>query len=411
MAAVLARVYISEPQRKRKRKAKDQATFDAITTAIVADLCHFHLSNPDTNLGLTLSRANKVLGEKDRYKPPYYNKTTVAALDLLCAPELGYVKQTIGTALDFSTGRRLQTTIRPGKALVSVLKSSNLDLSDFTISADAEVIVLKAYAPKSFGDTKVRNAGPIAYKDTATTNRYRAEVQAINRWLSEADISFDRREAVKTGIEPLSVDISNRRLTRIFTRGQKTFDSGGRLFGGFWQTLPKSVRLKGLRLNGEPVESLDYSALNPRIAYGLAGHKLPKSDPYAIRGFEKNRDGVKKIFNAMLFVSKPLGRWPEETKELFPAGTTVRKVTAAILKAHPELSKLFHTEIGHHIQFLESQIMVAVLLQLKAKGLLGLPVHDAVVVPRSATKEAEVVLLRQFKRISGISGLVSQETS
>jgi len=40
---------------------------------------------------------------------------------------------------------------------------------------------------------------------------------------------------------------------------------------GFWINLPKAVRLKGIRIDGEEVAGLDYSALNPRLAYHI-GH-------------------------------------------------------------------------------------------------------------------------------------------
>ena len=59
----------------------------------------------------------------------------------------------------------------------------------------------------------------------------------INQWLAAADLRYD----------PLGIpwphtafDIRDRRLRRIFT--QARFNSGGRLFGGFWQQLRKHER-------------------------------------------------------------------------------------------------------------------------------------------------------------------------
>ena len=111
---------------------------------------------------------------------------------------------------------------------------------------------------------------------TTTTQQYRSELQGINRWLAQADIRFD------ASLYDKPVDTYARRLYRRFTQGR--FDSGGRLFGGFWQSLPNepkrypySVRLKGLRIDGEPVAGLDYSQLNPILCYSVVEAEPPLS--------------------------------------------------------------------------------------------------------------------------------------
>ena len=104
-----------------------------------------------------------------------------------------------------------------------------------------------------YGDEDAR----IDYEDNATTLRFRKELRAINEWLDEADITFDAAAFDKP------VDVQARQLRRQLTLGR--FDRGGRLFGGFW--IPKPVRLQGIRIEGEEVAGLDYSALNPRLAW------------------------------------------------------------------------------------------------------------------------------------------------
>ena len=88
------------------------------------------------------------------------------------------------------------------------------------------------------------------------------------------------------------------------------FDSGGRLFGAFWENLPKDVRLRGINIEGEHVIGLDYSQLNPLLAYSLAKAQPPSGDAYTPPGLEDCRDGVKKVFNAMLFDHKPRNKFP-----------------------------------------------------------------------------------------------------
>src|SRR6266498_364595 len=132
-------------------------------------------------------------------------------------------------------------------------------------------------------------------------------MRAINAWLAAADLWFDH-----SACPELKVDVSERRLRRVFTREQ--FDSGGRLFGGFWQPLRKPQRRSGVRINGEQISVLDYSQMSPMIAYGLTNTAPPMRDVYRVRGYEDEalRPGMKKFFNAMLFSLRPITRMPKE---------------------------------------------------------------------------------------------------
>ena len=53
--------------------------------------------------------------------------------------------------------------------------------------------------------------------------------------------------------------------------------------------------------------------------------------------------------------------------------------------------------LGHEIQFTESEIMVAVLLKLKAQNIVALPVHDAVVIRASQAEQAQTVMGQIFR--------------
>src|SRR5262249_39243443 len=132
----------------------------------------------------------------------------------------------------------------------------------------------------------------IEYDDNETTRRYRDELRAINDWLAAADITFDAASHERP------VNTGARRLYRPFTLGR--FDRGGRLFGGFWENFPNPVRLRGLTIEGEYVIGLDYAQLNPTLAYALAKAQPPAGDAYALPGLKGYREGVKKVFNAML---------------------------------------------------------------------------------------------------------------
>ena len=172
------------------------------------------------------------------------------------------------------------TTIRAGSRLIAPgLKDHSLAFDDLAVADTDEVILLR-------GRPRTRDDGTedffdrgdlIEYQNDATTLRFRQEVQAINGWLRAADIGFDLK-AAKRGVLNAEVihsidhaDPTARQLRRYFSRG--SFQSGGRLFGGFWQNIERQARLRGLRINGEAVISLDCSQFNPLL--GLQRHWKP----------------------------------------------------------------------------------------------------------------------------------------
>lgn len=229
-------------------------------------------------------------------------------------------------------------------------------------------------------------------------------MRAINEWLAGADISFD---ATVAGYDK-PVNVQARRLYRSFTMG--SFESGGRLFGGFWETLPKSARTKGISVEGEYVVGLDYSQLNPLLAYSLAKAQPSSGDAYTLPGLENHREGVKKVFNAMLFDHSRRTKFPKGARKLFPRRVKVADVTAAIFERHPMLKgTLSVAGIGHSLQFLESKIMMGVLRRCQKKEIVALPVFDCVVVRASAAGRVKTIMEEEFKSVAGLDVEVHDE--
>jgi len=64
--------------------------------------------------------------------------------------------------------------------------------------------------------------------------------------------------------------------------------------------------------------------------------------------------------------------------------------------------------MGHEAQFIESQVLVEVLLSLRDLGVHALPIHDSVVVGRSNKTRAKEVMLSCFLKVVGVQGLVDE---
>jgi hypothetical protein len=181
------------------------------------------------------------------------------------------------------------------------------------------------------------------------------------------------------------------------------------LFGGFWQNLSKAQRRRGITIGGEAVATLDYAQMAPRTLYGLAGIEPPQDDAYILPGLESHRDGVKRVFNSLLFTDKPLKRFPQDTRRLFPPFVRLEQVVQRIQTRHHPVSHLFCIGIGFKLMFIESQCLIDVLLSLIDRSIVALPVHDAVIVPVSAVGTAKTSMLETFRRYTGMEGSVEEE--
>lgn len=383
--------------RKRSRRPDDQATFEATVAAIVCNLAHINLTRSGEAIAIT--RSNRRLGRRSRYRPPSENKTFPAVLDLMMKPEMDWLTQKLGYR-NPSYGPDIHTTIKPSERLIRYLGEYDIELEDIGRSPDEEVIILKS-TKEDWND----EGRWIEYEDNADTHRWREEVRSINKRLDEADIDFDpgftddNRDA----------DTSNRQVKRRFTNGN--FSSGGRLYGGFWMTMRASSRHQGIVIDEQSVREFDYGQMMIRMLYGEIGKTPPPGDLYSLPGVDPNkRDGVKTLVNAMIFSEKPLSRKPKGTAEVLDGGTIIEWMEA-VKTAHPELADQFHKGAGHRLQFRESQILIALLLRLDDEGITALPMHDGVIVSYDAGYRTEELMHEVFLEEVGLPAVVTEETS
>lgn len=178
----------------------------------------------------------------------------------------------------------------------------------------------------------------IGYVDTPETVAMRAEVATLNAWWHRPMSRWRM-----TAFFPMS--ISQRRLRRHVTLlpgVTLNFDDGGRLFGSFWQTLQKARRRASLRIEGQPVAEVDFSALFIRLAYGGLGVALDailKAHPTLEEAFG-TRIGFG-LMHGFVRLDFPWMDWKET-----PAFTDLISSREAIAAAQPfTLSKLVTTII------------------------------------------------------------------
>lgn len=338
-------------------------------------------------IGIIVSLSNQVLGKKGRYRPREYNKQFPDIVRALSSKELGIATKRTGSADDF--GKRRRTELYPGPTLVELVVGSGVAAEDFVILPPHETIILK-------GPRGTRFDEPVAidYADDDNTLRIREEMERINRCLMEADVSIVGEPLDESG---RPIDPTDRAMRRVFSNG--SFDEGGRLFGGFWQPMNKRQRHDHILIDGQPATTLDYGQMNAMILYGHAGATPPKGDAYFLPGLENWREGIKKVFNAMVYAPNQLSRFPKFTNRLFPEGVAVEEVTSAVEKRHPAIRHLFYRSLGLHAMYLESQVLVRLMLRLSEKSRTALPVHDAVIVRRDQVDLVKAEMKGSFREL------------
>lgn len=242
---------------------------------------------------------------------------------------------------------------------------------------------------------------PFPIPDTAEARLMRQQVDTINAGLEAANVAY-------VGNSP--VDVGDRFMVRHFSQPigveAPCLDYGGRLCGGFWQTMPKEQR-RNIRLDGEPIAEIDFGQVFPRLAYGLAGATPPDGDLYLLPELVEEeeggpyREGVKRGANALLWGTK---RWSDEIAALLPRTWPASRLRKVLAAHHPALADYLQPEriTGYRLSRMESDIIVAVMLACIGQGIVALPIHDAVLVPASMASAAAAIMVGEAHAVAGV---------
>ncbi|MFC3229366.1 hypothetical protein ACFOGJ_19115 [Marinibaculum pumilum] len=427
MADAIPLLEAHETRQRRRKAGHDQETFGATVAAVLCDVVHHHLTGRDG--AVAIPRSSTKLGTKSRYRHRVLSKQLPQILDAMAKPEVGLIRQEVGRRGLFGF-QGWETTIQAGPRLRQHIRVLDLDKTDLKLAAEGEVIILRRDEDDSpeghdspgqdadMGATKAHGRKTrkvvVEYEDTSDTNAMRARMETINEWLWQADL--DVYEALVGHHE---VDPEERRLRRIFSL--RRFDRGGRLYGGFWQTMKKEARRKAITINGEPVVELDLGQVAPRILYGMVGARPHWKDAYIVPGHEWHREGIKLLLNTILFDTKPRTQMPQGGRKLFSMSDhandktshkqlrekeKVETIIQAIGDHHHPIRHQFFTGVGHEVQYRESEIMVEILLRLRENDVVALPIHDGLLVPRSALEVSREVMVGTFEEMAQVEAVV-----
>jgi hypothetical protein len=185
---------------------------------------------------------------------------------------------------------------------------------------------------------------------------------------------------------------------------------GGRFYavgGSNYQNLAREDRAL-IRIGGEPVVEVDLHAAFLTLLLGLSGvRKLPADDLYGAVGLPR---AVTKAWTVQTFATGTLAsRWSRQTPaEVTALGIKASEVRKAALQTYPALGELTRIvpsdllrrlpedrlgwAVGQYLTNLESRVMDAALPYIAQWSIVGLPMHDSIIVPASAAWAARNAL-------------------
>jgi hypothetical protein len=371
--------------RKRARKKKDLEIFKRQIEAIVCEAAHRYLTGANKRIAISLS--NRHLGRKDA-QSNILNNTISQNLKNLSSPVMAFLELRAG---DRNEGQ--VTTFWAGKRLITRINERQLGYNDLTLEHFKNVIELRDKKAEGQSKGKV-----IRYEETPLTRQYRDEMEQINAFLREADICYHGNK---------DIDDSRVELKRIFNNG--SFEEGGRLYGGFWISM-KSEDLRDVTIDDEWVVALDYGQMAVRLAYSLAKAPIHFEDGYLMPRREWAREATKKLINIMLN-SPDAKNWSvtKKVRDYYKDQDVQKRLIEEIKSFHKPIEHLFGKPNGMKFMFLESEILIDVLLELNSQGIVALPIHDGLLVKPSKQDIAKQVMLKVFKKHTNLVATVSVE--
>lgn len=248
----------------------------------------------------------------------------------------------------------------------------------------------------------------------ADVNDSRVLLEAINDRLAGTDISLDSAmiatlNSPRVENEGEEADVLHRKLTyagdltatslyRVFKHDWR---NGGRIYGGWWMSLPRAAR-PYLRINGSPTVELDFKALHPFLLYSRTSFPMP-DDPYVIDSpcSERMRQLGKRTFNRLLNRKEgdPIKRLKikassgdSEILGKVPFGQYLDRFTYRLTDIH----QWFGTGEGLRLQYEDSVLALRILQFMENQGIPTLPIHDSFIVAEAHEGSLRAAMAEAF---------------
>ena len=106
-------------------------------------------------------------------------------------------------------------------------------------------------------------------------------------------------------------------------------------------------------------------------------------------------------------------RASDDTLDFAFAKQRSRQILKALEKRHQAIDVAFYQVIGRRLQKVDSELILRVMDCCSTENIVGLPVHDSLIVPQGSAQRVESIMNEQLKcmrdqlRRTGIQGLLN----
>jgi|GEM_PF-3181520 len=374
--------------------------------------------------GIYYSRNRNTYLRENSTHPKYWTYNNVRAAVRTFEQSSGYFRHHQQQPARPRKGeRRRSSSIYPGPLLFGI------DTTD--------LLLTPALAPADRIEVRDTDKRPMPYKHSAETRLTEEFLRRYDRAVGALTITFhgpgctvnqDGLYVVKGRTRPYCINTNLRSLVRIFNGTQAR---GGRWYRAFWQNLPGHLRTC-LKINGSPVFEHDYSACHPRLVYAAVGQEWPfnehgRGDAYRLPGRNDDRHLVKCATSILLntrSLNEAIGAVARELPGLdYSANRLLAAELILAIKAHhhPDVVEFFHSKRGNALQFVDSKIIMICLDKLLDREIVGLPVHDSIIVAaehkdtlihimeQTFANEGRKLALKRFAKMHARTGFRRQD--
>ncbi|SIN91663.1 hypothetical protein SAMN02745161_1170 [Halodesulfovibrio marinisediminis DSM 17456] len=229
----------------------------------------------------------------------------------------------------------------------------------------------------------------------------RRRLQQYNALLRKTDITLPWSEEEMATLNKHRANLGRRvidpRACEMYRIFNESFVGGGRFYAPWWAQLDSEDRAK-IKINGDPVVELDFSAYHPSLLYLRELGTLPEGDVYALPllgemmpevSSSELRKVIKKAFLVLLNADtrtqakqalRDVGRTYEEFEVLRTVDLDM--LFDSIAERHPAIWKYFGAGMGKRLQNWDSKVADRVMeIMMLKHGVPCLPVHDSFIVP------------------------------
>ncbi len=291
-------------------------------------------------------------------------------------------------------------------------------MSSPIFSSSTEIVRHKPTETVVLRDAEKKN---IDYSDTEETDGIRLQLSWYNEFVDQNSVDLflpnevfdgytlneDVTEYSDLSAEDRRVDLSHRYSRRIFNNS--SFVQGGRIYGGWWQTVPSRLR-RFITINGYPTVEIDYSGMQLSMLYALCGQPMV-GDAYCIEGIDSSYRKVLKKAVLQLINSSEGQRIRHPLPSDLPDGWNFEDVQEAIRERHAPIQRFFRSGEGIYLQRVDSDIAMKVVIALGRMGQLALPVHDSFLVVGGFKQQLRVAMLEAYRDAMGTSVEVAADPS